>query len=183
MKNPIKKLEEIDNKFCDIIENNRKKAELIVIKVLLGTIISLLGATVLHVGIIVGLRGKENKDFQNGKYNPSIKEANVLSVNRWTNKIKLDVDGNGKFNKEDFSIFNYESYFPNDVKSFVYIDGVGKKKPLAYKRESGKYVIYRDSFTYLKNSENLNKEFYDYMKDKKFFDLVKAEKEIETHTR
>lgn len=183
MKNPIKKLKELDNKFFDILENDRERAAIIVQKILLGVALSLMGLIGLRVGIIVGVKNKESKDLQNGRFNPSIKEANVLSVNGWTNKIKLDVDGNGKFNKEDFSIFNYESYLPKDIKSVVYIDGVGKEKPLAYKRESGEYVIYRDSFTYLKNSENLNKEFYDYMKDKKFFDLVKVEKEIRAHTK
>ncbi|MBD5405818.1 hypothetical protein HDR59_04715 [bacterium] len=178
MKNPIKKLKELDEKFFDILENDRKRAAIIVQKILFGVALSLVGAIGLEIGIIEGVKNKESKDLQNGKFNPSIKEANVLSVNGWTNKIKLDVDGNGKFNKEDFSIYNYESYLPKDIKSVVYIDGVGKEKPLAYKRESGKYVIYRDSFTYLKNSENLNKEFYSYMKDKEVVDLVKIEKEI-----
>ncbi len=182
MKNPVKKLKEIDAKFFEILENDRERAKPIVAKILLGTILSLWGATALWLGITVGLKYKENKDFENGKFNPSIKEANVLS-NGWTNNIKLDVDGNGKFDKRDFSIFNRGDYLPKDIKSVVYIDGVGEEKPLAYKRENGEYVIYKTPSSYFNKAGKLDKKFYDYMNDKKVFDLVKIKKEIDAHTR
>lgn len=182
MKNPTKILKEFYAKFGDLVNSDDKRTRSIVAKVFFDTLLLIEFSGVGLIGMHFVLKAKENKDFANGKYNPSIKEANVLS-NNWANIVKVDINGNGKFEKSDFSFFNYENQVPKDVKSFVYIDGVGKKKLLAYKRKNGEYVIFADTFSYLKNSENLNKEFYDYMKDKKVFDLVKAEREIKAHTK
>lgn len=183
MKNPIEKLKEIDAKFFDILENDRERAKPIVAKILLGTILSLWGATALWLGITVGLKYKENKDFENGKFNPVIKEANVLSVSGWTSAVKVDINGNGKFDKGDVSFFDGPRNIAADSQSIVYIDGVGKMKPLAYKRENGEYVIYKTPSSYFNKAEKLDKKFYDYMNNKKVFDLVKIKKEIEAHTK
>ena len=181
MKNLMKKLDELDAKICNIIDKDPVRAVIITEKVILGATLLVCGSAMLWGGIYLGLKNKQDKDFQNGKFNPSIKEANVLSVNSWIPNVKLDINGNGKFDKGDFS---FPSIHVNkDSKSVVYIDGVGKKKPFAYKRENDEYIIYDDISFYLNNSENLNKYFYDYMKDKKVFDLVNIEEEIRNHTK
>lgn len=181
MKNPIKKLKEIDKILSDLADRDPLKTALTVKKILFGAVISLFSALVLVSVFPPVMYLKENKDFENGKFNASIKEANILSVNKMTDRFKIDVDGNGKFDKGDFSFAS--RLINKDSKSVVYIDGVGKEKPLAYKRENGEYVIYRDTFWFLENSEDLNKEFYDYMKDKKFFDLAKLKKDMMAHTK
>lgn len=104
-------------------------------------------------------------------------------MSKLTNTVKVDINGNGKFDKGDVSFCDGLQDIAGDSESIVYVDGVGKTKPLAYKRGNGEYVIYKTPSSYFNKAEKLDKEFYDYMNDKKVFDLVKAKSEIDAHTK
>lgn len=149
--------------------SNTKEANKVLSSIILLSLLTAIGATSTYVLS----KGKKAYDKQlDEEISTSvIKEASILEINNNSiNRIKLDTNGNGKFDNGDNSISGiYNFKLPDDAETIVFLDNIAGTKPLAYSTKNKEYILIDKPSEYYasnKKANNLDEKFKNFIENK-----------------
>lgn len=154
-----------------IITKSSKTKELnkVLSSIILLSLLTAIGATSTYV-VSKGQKAYDKK-MDEEISTSVIKEANILEITKNSiNKIKLDTNGNGKFDNGDnfiSSIYNFK--LPNEAETVVFLDNIAGAKPLAYSTKNKEYVLINkpsEYYAHNKKANNLDEKFKNFIETK-----------------